>query len=295
MSTTDADSTAFFPGFKAFRITVDDVELYYAIGGVGPPLLLVHGAPQSHIMWRRVAPELAQHYTLVLPDLRGYGRSEKPAKAEYSKRRMGQDLVAIMTALGFDRFNIAGHDRGARVMRRLVKDHPQRVIKAAILDIVPTAHIYANMSKQVAINLWNWCVWPAPEPIPETIIDPASVITVFTRSINTEDSAEKDYLGTNGNPQALHAMCEDYRAGASIDLLHDAADAGTLIETPLLIVWGTRSFSTGSIFDVPAAWANEARNPAFRSVDSGHFIPEEKPAQTVALLLGFFGDGMAHR
>jgi haloacetate dehalogenase len=280
--------TPFFPGFETGSIEVDGIDIHFVTGGKGPPLLLVHGAPQSHIMWRRVAPALAGHFTLIIPDLRGYGRSGKPARGDYSKRRMAADLVAVMDALGHDRFFIAGHDRGARVTRRLIKDHPQRIVKGAILDIVPTAHIYANMTGQIAISLWNWCVWPAPEPIPETILDPVGIVTMISTSIDAEPAAEADYLLTNGNKEALHAMCEDYRAGATIDLEHDAADASTPIEVPLLVVWGTKSFSTGTIFDVQAAWAGEARDIAFDTVDCGHFIPEEKPEETVRLLLGFF-------
>lgn len=282
--------TPFFPGFESGTTAVDGINIHFVTGGKGPPLLLVHGAPQSHIMWRRVAPALAEHFTLIIPDLRGYGRSGKPARGDYSKRRMAADLIAVMDALGHDRFFIAGHDRGARVTRRLIKDHPARIVKGAILDIVPTAHIYANMTGKVAIALWNWCVWPAPEPIPETILDPVGIVTMISTSIDAEPAAEADYLLTNGNREALHAMCEDYRAGASTDLEHDAADADTPIEAPLLVVWGTKSFSTGTIFDVQAAWAGEARDIAFDMVDCGHFIPEEKPEETVRLLLGFFGD-----
>jgi haloacetate dehalogenase len=280
--------TPFFPGFESRRLTVDGVEFHYVVGGAGPPLLLVHGAPQSHIMWRRAAPALAKHFTLVIPDLRGYGRSSKPARGDYSKRRMAADLVAIMDALGHARFRIAGHDRGARVTRRLVKDHEARVVRAAILDIVPTSHVYANLTKQVVMNMWNWCLWPAREPLPETVLNPEAVVAGPARSVNAEPEAFADYLLTNGNPEALHAMCEDYRAGASIDLEHDAADQDRLIRTPLLIIWGANSPSTGAVFDVEAAWRPEASDLSFRTVDTGHFMAEEAPELTAEILLDFF-------
>jgi haloacetate dehalogenase len=288
MSAGVGPDAPFFPGFTTGRLTVDGVGIHYVTGGAGPPLLLVHGAPQSHIMWRRVAPGLARHFTVVIPDLRGYGRSDKPARGDYSKRRMAADLVAVMDALGHQRFNIAGHDRGARVTRRLVKDHGDRILRTAILDIVPTAYVYANMTKAVAINMWNWCLWAAPEPMPETILNPTAVVEVIARSVKAEPAAYADYLETNGNPEALHAMCEDYRAGASVDLDHDAADADRPIRVPTLVIWGARSVSTGAIFEVEKAWLGEATDLSFRSIESGHFMPEEAPEQTLQLLLEFF-------
>jgi haloacetate dehalogenase len=283
-----AASAGFFAGFQTHRIEVEGVGLHVVTGGQGPPLLLVHGAPQSHIMWRRVAPELAKRFTVIIPDLRGYGRSDKPARGDYSKRRMAADLAAVMDALGHERFLVAGHDRGARVTRRLVKDHPQRIVRAAILDIVPTSHIYGQMNRQIAISMWNWCVWAAAEPIPETILDPVAVVRMIARSTDAEPAAEADYVLTNGNAEALHAMCEDYRAGASVDLEHDAADADRPIEVPLLVAWGKQSFSTGTLFDVQRAWAGEGSDITFRTIDCGHFLPEEAPAETSAMLLDFF-------
>ena len=281
--------SGFFPGFETRRISVDGVDIHYVTGGSGPPLLLVHGAPQSGIMWRRIAPALAKHFTVVIPDLRGYGRSGKPARGDYSKRRMAADLVAVMEDLGHDRFFIAGHDRGARVTRRLIKDHESRIIKGAILDIVPTAWVYANMSAQVAINMWNWCVFPAPEPIPEMTLDPVGLINMVSGGLGTPDpAAQADYLATNGNAESLHAMCEDYRAGVGIDREHDATDADRPITVPLLIAWGSRSGSTAAIFDVKKGWAGEGTDMLFASIDSAHFMAEEKPEETQALLLEFF-------
>ncbi|RYD95651.1 MAG: alpha/beta hydrolase [Sphingomonadales bacterium] len=291
MTASAEHGSAFFPGFETRRLTVDGVDIHFVVGGSGPPLLLVHGAPQSGIMWRRIAPELAKRFTLIIPDLRGYGRSGKPARADYSKRRMAADLVAVMDSLGHDRFFVAGHDRGARVTRRLIKDHQPRIVRGAILDIVPTAYLYANISQQAAINLWNWCIWPAPEPIPETIIDPVAQVTMVVHALGGEPDPEAadDYIRTNGNAESLHAMCEDYRAGATVDLEHDAADAATLIDVPLLIAWGSKSVSTASIFDVRAGWMGEGSDMHFASIPSGHFMAEELPDETTALLLDFFG------
>jgi haloacetate dehalogenase len=285
-----SDGSSFFPGFETGRLTVDGVDIHYVTGGSGPALLLVHGAPQSGIMWRRIAPGLAKHFTVVIPDLRGYGRSGKPARADYSKRRMAADLVAVMDELGYDRFCVAGHDRGARVTRRLIKDHESRVVRGAVLDIVPTAWVYANMTTQVAINMWNWCVFPSPEPIPEMTLDPVGLINLVNMGLGASDpAAEADYIATNGNAESLHAMCEDYRAGVSIDREHDAADADRSIAVPLLVSWGSTSFSTSQIFDVRAAWAAEGTDITFRTVDSGHFLPEENPDDTFGMLLEFFG------
>ena len=292
MTTGSEAQTPFFPGFKTRRITTDDgVDIHYVTGGAGPTLLLVHGAPESHIRWRRVAPPHARPFTRVIPDLRGYGRSGKPARADYSKRRMAADLIAVMDAEGHQRFRIAGHDRGARVTRRLVKDHEARIVRCAVLDIVPTAYIYANLTKQAAINMWNWFVLPAREPIPETVLHPQGMILAMARSMDADPEALADYLATNGDAEALHAMCEDYRAGAGVDLEHDAADADRRIGVPTLVVWGQTSGSTGAAFDVQAAWRAEASDLSFRAVETGHFMAEEAPALTTEILLGFFAEG----
>lgn len=288
MTSSKSGDAPFFPGFTRHGLTTDDgVDIHYVTGGSGPPLLLVHGAPQSHIMWRRVAQGLARHYSLIIPDLRGYGRSSKPARGDYTKRRMAADLIAIMDRHGHDRFRIAGHDRGARVTRRLIKDHEARIVKGAILDIVPTSYVYNNLTRDAAINMWNWSMWAAVEPVPETFLKPEAVVQGVNAMTNPEPEALADYLETNGNIEALHAMCEDYRAGASIDMEHDAADAARLIAVPLLILSGATSFSTSTVFDVEKAWRLEAADLAFGTIDSGHFIPEEAPEETLKALLAF--------
>jgi haloacetate dehalogenase len=282
----------FFPGFRSGRTTIDGVGFHFVVGGEGPPLLLLHGAPQSHIMWRRMAPVLAERFTLVIPDLKGYGRSDKPERgspnADYTKRRSAADMAALMTELGFERFRAAGHDRGARVTRRLCKDHPQRVEEAAILDIVPTSWAYSHITKEMMTSMWPWSLWASPYPSAETVLKPDAVVAMSLRATNPDDDATKDYLETNGNLACLHAMCEDYRAGASVDLEHDAADQDRLIDTRLLVLWGKNSPSTGKLFDVEAAWRKEAKNLTFACIESGHFMPEEAPETTAAEMLPFF-------
>ncbi|MBL8551729.1 MAG: alpha/beta hydrolase [Hyphomonadaceae bacterium] len=278
----------FFPGFEAMDVAVDDVTIHAVRGGKGPPLLLLHGAPQSHVMWRHVAPGLAERFTVVAADLRGYGRSSKPEAGDYSKRRMAGDQVGLMRALGHERFRLAGHDRGARVARRLAKDHPQAVEKLAIIDIVPTAHIYSNTDRRVATNLWHWFFFIQPAPIPEMLMGPQAAAMAMGRAVGEDGAAAgRAYAETNGNAEAFHAMCEDYRAGAGIDIAHDEADAGTLIACPTLVIWGAQSGTTGQLFDVPSLWRKEAADVRFESIECGHFVPEEKPRETLDALLAF--------
>lgn len=281
---------AFFPGFQSERFVIDGVGIHAAIGGAGPPLLLVHGAPQSGIMWRHIAPKLAERVTLIIPDLRGYGRSDKPQLGDYSKRRMALDLIGVMDALGHREFLLAGHDRGARVSRRLAKDHPAHVQKLAILDIVPTAYIFANLNPQRAKNLWHWFALALDYPAPEILLGPQA--GAFVRGgaglAKAEAAAVEDYVATNATAEAFHAMCQDYRAGAGVDLAHDAADAAMKLTMPTLVLWGEKSQSTGLAFDVPAAWAVEGEAIQFASLPCGHFLPEELPAETLARLEAFF-------
>lgn len=285
-TSSGSDSLRFFPGFRAGVAQIDGVPIYHVTGGSGPALLLLHGAPQSHIMWRRVAPALAEHFTVIAPDLRGYGRSGKPRSADYSKRRMADDQIALMQGLGFDRFRLVGHDRGARVARRLAKDHKQVVERLAILDIVPTAHLYGNVDRRVAAEFWHWFFLTHPAPIPEALMGPqAALFARATARAGQDADAGADYAATNGTPEAFHAMCEDYRAGAAADLAHDAADADVLIERPTLVMWGKQSSTM--LFDMRAVWRNEARDPKFAEVDAGHFLAEERPAETLRRLMPF--------
>jgi haloacetate dehalogenase len=275
----------FFPGFTEGLAHADDgVGIHYVTGGSGPPLLLVHGAPQSGVMWRKVAALLQNRFTLVIPDLRGYGRSDKPALGDYTKRRMAADMVALMSHLGFERFAAAGHDRGARVVRRLMKDHPARVTRGAALDIVPTSWIYDHMDAKIAMSIWNWVMFVAPNA--EQVLNSS----VIMGSAHLDDpAASADYVLTNDNPAAFHAMCEDYRAGYHICRHQDAEDAHVKIAAPLLVLCGESSISTATLFDVRAAWADEGSDITITSLPCGHFLPEELPEQTAKIMAEFFG------
>lgn len=300
MNTIDRTSAPFFTGFATHVVDCDGIAIHAVVGGKGPPLLLLHGAPQSHLMWRKIAPPLAERFTVVAADLRGYGHSAKPVgdrdHSMYSKRAMAADQVELMRKLGFTEFRLAGHDRGARVARRLAKDHPDKVVRLALLDIVPTAHIYSNVTRQVATNLWHWFFFIQPAPLPEMSMGPSAetLLRAMARGFisPSEDFAveiEDAYVRTNGNPAAFAAMCEDYRAGASVDLAHDASDAGVMIDCPTLVLWGSRSHTTHALFDVPDVWKRELSDPQFRSIDSGHFLAEEKPVETLGALTAFLG------
>ena len=287
-----SEALAFFPGFRTERVTVDGVGIHAVVGGAGPPLLMLHGAPQNCVMWRKIAPALAARFTVVCADLRGYGWSDKPAAAsplDYSKRRMAADQVGLMRALGYDRFRLVGHDRGARVSRRLAKDHPEAIERLAILDIVPTAHVYANVTRESARNLWHWFFLTLPAPAPEALMGPQAGVYVrlACRLAGDDPAAVEAMVRTNGAPDAFHAMCVDYRAGAGVDLEHDAADADRPITAPTLVLWGEASQSTGALFDVPATWAGQARDLTFAKVACGHFVAEEKPDETLAALNAF--------
>jgi haloacetate dehalogenase len=287
------EAAPFFSGFKSLSVDCLGTSIHAVIGGDGPPLLLLHGAPQSHIMWREIATTLAERFTVVASDLRGYGLSAKPSggidHSAYSKRAMAADQVELMRKLGFDKYCLAGHDRGARVSRRLAKDHPDKVLKLAILDIVPTAYIYSNVTRQVATNLWHWFFLIQPAPLPELLMGPDADVWVkaMARLLKSPSEIEAAYVNAIRDPKAFSAMCEDYRAGASIDLEHDASDAGILIGCPTLILWGSKSPTTSALFDVPAAWQNEAVNIDFKAIECGHFLPEENPDQTLSALNAF--------
>jgi haloacetate dehalogenase len=287
-----------FEGFERRRIATARCEINLAIGGSGPPLLLLHGFPQSHVCWHRVAPLLAPHFTIVAPDLRGYGDSGKPASdrehVAYSKRVMAQDQVDVMAAVGFDRFAVAGHDRGGRVAHRMALDHPRRVRKLAVLDIVPTRTIYRATNQGIATDYYHWFFLIQPFDFPERLIgtDPDYY---FTRTLQGWGSrrdiyapeAMTEYLRCFRNPATIHAACEDYRAAASIDLGHDEADLDCMIECPLLALWGKRGIME-KYFDVLATWRERAVDVRGQAFDCGHFLPEEAPAETAAALQAFF-------
>lgn len=287
----------FFPGFARRRIATSGAEIALVTGGSGPPLLLLHGYPQSHVLWRKIAPRLAADFTLVIPDLRGYGDSSKPPagpdQANYAKRALAQDQVETMAALGFDTFRVAGHDRGARVTHRLLRDHPARIERAAVLDIVPTLYRFETLDQKAATGSYHWFFLIQPSPFPERLIG-AEAEYYLRHSLGLdrnpaalEPEVFAEYLRCFSNPDTIRATCDEYRAGAGIDLVHDRADRGNKLEMPLLALWGSKS-GQGSGYDVLAVWREHALNVQGQAIESGHFLPEEAPDATYAALHAFF-------
>ena len=293
-----------FDGFDAGDFNVNDIRLHARIGGRSdaPPLLLLHGFPQTHALWHRVAQTLAPHFRLVLPDLRGYGRSDKPRgeadHANYSKRTMAADLVALMHALGHERFGVAGHDRGGRVAHRLALDHAGAVEKLCVIDIAPTFDMYAATDMRFASAYYHWFHLIQPHPLPETMIGGCAKDYLHaklggwgaTGTAHIEPQALADYEACFCTPQAIHGACEDYRAAAGIDLEHDRAsrDAGQRVGCELLVLWGERGV-VHKLFDPLALWRAQCRGAVSgRLMPAGHFIPEELPAETAAALQAFF-------
>lgn len=291
-----------FDGFATHRVRTSGAEIHLRTGGSGPPLLLLHGYPQSHAIWHRLAPTLARRFTVVCADLRGYGDSAKPDggpdHAAYSKRAMAQDMVEAMAALGHERFAIAGHDRGGRVTHRLCLDHPDRVERAAVLDIVPTRTLFSATDQALATGYYHWFFLIQPEPLPERMIgaDPLfylhSKLGQWSGAKNrawVDPAAMAEYERCFADPATIHASCEDYRAAASIDLAHDVADQEKRIGCPLLVLWGERGLMHKS-FDVLATWREKAAGPVGgRALPCGHYLPEEAPEETASALADFFG------
>ncbi len=282
-----SDGSAYlFPGFKASKVQTSGATINVVVGGGGPPLLLLHGAPQTHAIWHKVAPNLAKQYTVIAADLRGYGDSSKPDggpnHVNYSKRAMALDQVEVMKHFGFDRFAVIGHDRGARVTHRLTLDHPNAVTRAAVLDIIPTHYLYNHVTREVATAYYHWFFLIRPAPFPETLIN-NSLETYIGRGVG-EPFAE--FLRTFKNPATVHAMCEDYRAGASIDLEHDQADMNRKIACPLLVLWGAQG-NVGRLFDPMAIWRERASDVRGRAMPSGHNIQLDAPEQLLAEVRAF--------
>lgn len=287
-----------FDGFQKRRIATRKTEINLVLGGSGPPLMLLHGYPQTHVMWHKVAPLLADKFTLVIPDLRGYGDSGKPVAevnhVSYSKRESARDQIEVMKALGFNRFCIAGHDRGGRVAHRLAVDWPDYVTKLAVLDIIPTKHVFDTVDQTVATAYYHWFFLIQPFDLPERLIggDPLHYLHLKLKawSANNDvfnEEALREYERCFSDPATIHATCEDYRAAASIDLEHDRADGGKMVECPVLALWGGRNL-TGRHYDVLSAWRQRARDVHGRALDCGHFLAEEKPEETAAELKQFF-------
>src|SRR5438876_3226772 len=276
-SAPQPESTSrFFPGFKTFKVQTSGATINGVVGGQGPPLLLLHGAPQSHISWRIVAPKLTANYTVVAADLRGYGDSSKPPDGEnhsnYSKRAMALDQVEVMKHFGFDRFPVVGHDRGGRVAHRMALDHPDKVTKLAVLDIVPTHYLYTHVTIEFVQAYFHWFNYLRPAPGPETELKAAA----DAQKARATSEIQLEYLRTSGDPANIHAMCEDYRAGASIDLIQDEADRGKRVACPLTALWGERG-AMGRLYDVLAVWRDYATHVTGKGLPGGHNLQEDLP------------------
>jgi haloacetate dehalogenase len=276
------------PGFQRHEIKTSGARIVTVCGGKGPPVLLMHGNPFNHLSWLKVAPRLASEFTVVATDLRGYGDSEKPPggkdHSDYSFRAMAQDQVEVMAALGFDRYYAAGHDRGARVLHRMCLDHPQKISRAAIIDIIPQHYLYNNISKTWATFSWHWFFNIQPYDLPERMMGADPDWFIKKKLAKTEQglsffdpAALKDFMRCFRNPETIHAICEDYRAGAGIDLEMDELDfqAGRKVECPVLLLWG----ATGGV------------GRGAKALPSGHYVNEEAPEETYLELRGFFREG----
>jgi haloacetate dehalogenase len=285
-----------FENFHTQSVILDDIAIHCRIGGEGPPLLLLHGCPQTHLMWHRLAPALSREFTIVASDLRGYGDSGKPQglpdHANYSFRRMATDQIELMTRLGFDKFSAVGHDRGARVLHRMALDFPDRLQRLAFLDILPTTVLYEQTDRHFANAYWEWFFFTQGQGFPEKLLsaDPESFLRYELGHLVDDGTIGpdvwKEYLRVLRDKAAMHGMCEDYRAGATIDLAHDAADAGRRIGVPLLLLWGARN-PVWERFDMIGTWQRFAKNVVGSPIQAGHYLAEEAPERVLDELLPF--------
>ncbi|HTS51887.1 MAG TPA: alpha/beta hydrolase [Burkholderiales bacterium] len=287
-----------FEEFTLRTIETGEVTIRARVGGHGPPLLLLHGNPQTHVMWHKVAPSLSRHFTVVAADLTGYGMSSKPPSAPdhsaYSKRAMARNQLAAMRRLGHERFLVAGHDRGGRVGYRMALDFPDAVAKLAVLDIIPTGEAFARGGRDFGLGYYHWFFFAQPAPLPERLIgaDPDWFWQWHTsrgpRDIFAPEAVQ-DYLACFRNPETIRAMCEDYRAGATVDCAHDEADkrAGRRITCPVLALWGAQA-RLEAWYDTLAVWREWANDVRGRALQCGHYLAEEAPEETAAELLAFF-------
>jgi haloacetate dehalogenase len=285
--------TDLFPGFDDQFVEDNGVSIRIRCGGNGPPLLLLHGHPQTHLMWHRIVPRLSGSFRVVLADLPGYGDSSRPESNErhepYSKRSMSNILVGVMEQLGYTRFTVVGHDRGGRVGYRMAIDHPKRVERLAVLDIIPTGEAYRRTDRRFAFGYFHWFFLSQPEPFPEQMINsnPDAFYFRGDRSIH-EPAALAEYLRCVHDPATVHAMCEDYRAGISIDreLDEQDMDAGRKIGCPTLVLWAGHG-ELGNWYDVAAVWRAWADDLTVQAVDAGHYMAEQAPSETLAALEPF--------
>ena len=291
-------AAALFPGFAPHRLRTAQTEIHCVVGGAGPPLLLLHGYPQTHAMWHKVAPALAARFTVVCPDLRGYGDSGKPPSdathAAYSKRATAADMVEAMAALGHARFRLAGHDRGGRVAHRLCLDHPAAVERVAVLDISPTRTMFAQTDQAFATAYYHWFFLIQPFDLPERMIGADPVWYLHrklggwgTGMAHFDPRALAEYERCFRDPATIHATCEDYRAAAAIDLVHDAQDSTQRVLCPLLVLWGEKGV-VNRLFEPLADWRAVAHDVRGRALPCGHYLAEEVPDATRDELLRFF-------
>ncbi len=285
-----------FEGFETSRIDAGGASILTRHGGSGPPLLLLHGNPQTHVMWHRVAHRLAEDFTVVATDLRGYGDSSKPDStsdhAPYSKREMALDQLAVMNHLGFERFFVCGHDRGGRTAYRMALDHPERVLRLAVLDIVPTWEAFSRADMAFGLGYWHWFFLAQPYDLPERLIGSDPTYFFLSRRERSKvftPEALDEYLRCYRDPRTIHAICEDYRAAATLDFAHDEADRREerRITCPVLALWG-RKGSLEEWYDVTAIWRDWAGDVQGRALECGHYLPEEAPEETYAELRAFF-------
>ena len=308
--TSDAQiqsAVPFFEGVHAERVKTSGATIYTVYGGNrnGPPLLLLHGIPETHVLWRKVAPALMRDYFVVMTDLRGYGDSSKPPDSgdhsAYSKRAMAQDQVDVMRHLGFAKFALVGHDRGGRAAHRLALDHPDALTRLVILDIVPTHLIYQRITKEFATIFYHWFLLVQPAPFPETLLEGSAEYFLKCTLLWLGGSKLTDplpdwispavfneYLRTFGRREALHAICEDYRAAASVDLAHDAADLDKKIQCPLLVLWSEKG-PFHRMYNVLETWRSCATEVQGEAMSTGHFLPEHMPEELTRKLMTFLG------
>jgi haloacetate dehalogenase len=283
---------ALFQGFKQGKIKTSDATINYVAAGTGEPVLLLHGYPETHVCWHRIAPELAKRYRVICADLRGYGDSSKPEglpdHSNYSKRVMGLDMVELMRALGHGTFHLVGHDRGARVAHRLTRDNEASVRTLTVLDVSPTLKMFESTNLAFATAYYHWFMMLQPPPLPENMLAGQVPFNILGRVGRTEPDlsafdpeAIEAYVRAFADPRAIHASCEDYRAAGTIDLDHDRASRGRKIDTPVLALWGAQAV-VGKMFDCLADWREVANKVTGRAIDCGHFLPEEAPQETLS-------------
>jgi haloacetate dehalogenase len=286
-----------FPGFRQKRVRTSGAAINLVIGGSGSPVLLLHGYPQTHAMWHKVAPQLARDYTVICADLRGYGDSSKPrgipGHANYSKRAMARDMAEVMAELGYRGFHVVGHDRGGRVAHRLARDYPKRVRSLTVLDISPTLKMYQSTNRAFAKAYYHWFFLIQEAPLPEKLLQghvPWYILSRLGRGPSKLNHFDKravaEYVRAFEDPRTIHATCEDYRAAATIDLMHDRKDLRKKLQMPMLALWG-RQGVIAALFDCLADWREVASDVRGRALQCGHFIPEEKPKELLAELRRF--------